>query len=280
MSKKKGLASAAGENGIQRAKPFEKSSLKNVFRKKNVFIPYLTFGDPNIEISLAMMQAAVAAGADILEIGIPFSDPIADGPVIQASHQRALTQPVMPTLDNLFSVLMTEGRSFTVPIILMLSANLVLHHGIDRFFADAAMSGVSGAVIPDLSIEDAALYSHASKKHGVPIVFLVSTLCTDVRLKKIVRHADGFLYLISSKGLTGTRDSLDMTEISSMVSRIKAIKNIPVAVGFGVKTRAQADALWQVADGVIVGSYLVGAVADVADPVSVISGLVGEFCYS
>ena len=100
---------------------------------------------------------------------------------------------------------------------------------------------------------------------------------TDVRLKNILPHAEGFVYLISSTGLTGTRDSLDMTEISAMVSRIKAIKKIPVAVGFGVKTRAQADALWQVADGVIVGSYLVGAVDGVANPVSVISGLVGEF---
>ena len=257
-----------------------RDQLKNVFRKKNVFIPYLTFGDPNIDTSLAMMQTAVDAGADILEIGIPFSDPIADGPVIQASHQRALAQPVRPTLESLFAVLPKTTFLGQVPVILMLSANLVLHHGIDRFFADAAMAGVSGAVIPDLSIEDAAPYILAAKAHGVPIVFLVSTLCTDARLKKILRHAEGFVYLISSTGLTGTRDSLDMTEISSMVARIKAIKKVPVAVGFGVKTRAQANALWQVSDGVIVGSYLVGAVADVPDPVLVISGLVGEFCHS
>jgi len=263
--------------GIQRAKPFDKNKLKNVFLTKNVFIPYLTFGDPDIETSLAMMQAAADAGADILEIGIPFSDPIADGPVIQASHQRALAQSVKPTLEKLFTVLPKTSFIGQVPVILMLSANLVLHHGIDRFFADAALSGVSGAVIPDLSIEDAAPYIHASKKHAVPIVFLVSTLCTEVRLKKILRQADGFVYLISSTGLTGTRDSLDMTEISSMVSRIKFIKKIPVAVGFGVKTREQADALWQLADGVIVGSYLVGAVSGVENPVSVISGLVGEF---
>jgi tryptophan synthase alpha chain len=263
--------------GTQREKPFEKNSLKNVFRQKNVFIPYLTFGDPNIETSLAMMQAAADAGADVLEIGIPFSDPIADGPVIQASHQRALAQGSRPTLDQLFTVLPTTAFILQVPVILMLSANLVLHYGIDRFFADAAVAGVSGAVIPDLSIEDAAPYVVASKKHSVSIIFLVSTLCTELRLKKILRQASGFVYLISSKGLTGTRDSLDMTDISSLVSRIKAIKDIPVAVGFGVKTRAQADALWQVSDGVIVGSYLVGAVSGVAEPISVISRLVGEF---
>jgi tryptophan synthase alpha chain len=274
--------SAAGanfhKNEIQRAKPFDKNKLKNVFRKKNVFIPYLTFGDPTIETSLAMMQAAVDAGADILEIGIPFSDPIADGPVIQASHQRALAQPVKPTLEKLFSVLPKTTFLGKVPVILMLSANLVLHHGIDRFFADAAMAGVSAAVIPDLSIEEAAPYILAAKAHGVPIVFLVSTLCTDARLKKILRHAEGFVYLISSTGLTGTRDSLDMTEISAMVSRIKAIKKIPVAVGFGVKTRSQADALWQVADGVIVGSYLVGAVEDSQSPVIDIINLIARLC--
>ena len=267
------------KNGIfPKGEKYFAPTIKNVFRKKNVFIPYLTFGDPDIETSLAMMSAAVAAGANILEIGIPFSDPIADGPVIQASHQRALAQPVTPTLEKVFTVLPKTTFIGKVPVVLMLSANLVLHHGIDRFFADAAMAGVSGAVIPDLSIEDAGPYILAAKAHGVPIVFLVSTLCTESRLKKILRHADGFVYLISSTGLTGTRDSLDMTQISAMVSRIKAIKKIPVAVGFGVKTRAQADALWQVADGVIVGSYLVGAVAGVADPVLGVSGLVGEFC--
>lgn len=234
--------------------------LAQYLRRKKSFIPYLTFGDPTIADSVDRLLAAVYAGADVLEIGVPFSDPIADGPVIQASHQRALSQEKKPTLSALFSVLQTDlsfEKRNGCPVVLMVSVNLVLHYGISLFFSDAAQAGVSGVILPDLSIDNADAYLSEARSNKIALIFLISTLCTPVRLQKIVKKASGFVYLISSTGLTGTRDTLDFLPMRAITDRIRAIRDIPVVVGFGIKTPDQARQVWTFADGVILGSHLV-----------------------
>lgn len=238
---------------------------KDIFKKK-VFIPYFTFGDPSIETTVTLIKASFDSGADIVELGIPFSDPIADGPVIQASHQRALTANPNVNLIEALRVVSQVRMTHSQPIVFMSAVNLVFHYGIDRFFQDAHRHGLDGVIIPDLPIEEAYEFARAAKGNKVSLIFLVSPLCSDKRMRKIVMASTGFVYLIASTGTTGARDSVSESLVG-LVKKIKAIKDIPVVVGFGISSKSHIHTVWSFADGVIVGSYLVKMIEKKEDPI-------------
>ncbi len=230
--------------------------LKEIFAKKKVFMPYLTYGDPSQKKSEAIIIEAIKNGADIIEIGIPFSDPIADGPVIQASHFRALEKNPELSVKDACAFVKKIKKTYDIPIVFMLSVQLVYRFGINPFFKLLASSGVDGAVIPVLSIQEADEYLNASKKHKVGLINLISPLCSPKRLKDIVKKSDSFIYLISSTGTTGEGDHFS-PKLKKIVKDIKKLKNIPVLVGFGIHKVSQLDDIYSFADGVVVGSHLV-----------------------
>ena len=234
--------------------------LKNHSIKKNSLIAYFTFGDPSIEQTKTIVMAAVRAGADVIELGMPFSDPIADGPVIQASHQRALEAKSDISFNDLFQFMREVKPSCQVPFVVMTDVNLVIRFGIKAFFEQAAQVGIEGVILPNVPIEEMAVFLPFSHQYGIAIIQLVSFLCPEERLQKIVSVAQGFLYVIASTGTTGVRATLS-DQLPRFVARIQAIRDVPVAVGFGISTPEQTQAVWSYAQGAIVGSVLVQIVA-------------------
>ena len=227
---------------------------KNLLKNKNMIIPYFTLGDPSLEFTEKLIKGSFEAGADLIEIGIPFSDPVADGPVIQASHQRALAKDPEIGIEKGLEVVRRVKKEHDKPILFMVAANIVYAYGIKNFFKDCSLSGLDSCIIPDLCIEDAEEYLKYSKFFKVGIVFLVSHLTKENRLKKIVKNSSPFVYLISSTGITGERDSF-ANNLNEIVNNIKAIKDIPVCIGFGVREKKHVDFVHSVGDGAIVGSY-------------------------
>lgn len=228
----------------------------SIFKTGKVLIPYITFGDPSMADTESLILTCFDSGADIVELGLPFSDPVADGPVIQTSHFRVLSKQPNISVSDAFSCVSSVRKKTDKPIILMTTVNLIINQGIADFFRGAAKAGVNGVVIPDLSIEDAEEYRRESKVHSLPIIFLVSPTCSDERLKRIVMATGGFLYLISSTGTTGERTTFS-NKLEKMVGKIKQIRDIPIAIGFGISQPAHAKMFWKFADAVIVGSHLV-----------------------
>lgn len=232
--------------------------LSDVLRQGRCLIPYLTYADPTPHDSELLMRAALDAGADVLEIGLPFSDPIADGPVIQASHQRALVHK--PTLDQVFELVGRLKRDFSQPIVLMGSVNLIIRYGIERFFTECQKVSVDGVILPDLSFEEYSPFTAPAAMAGVSLISLISPLCRQDRLNAIVSQSTGFIYLMSTTGITGERHHLN-TQLSGVVEKIKAIKPISVAIGFGINQPQQAQDVWGFAEGAIIGSYFVRLIA-------------------
>jgi tryptophan synthase alpha chain len=222
-------------------------------------IPYITYADPTPEMSEKILCACFEAGAAVVEVGMPFSDPIADGPVIQASHQRALIH--RPKMAALFLMVQRVKVKYKKPIVLMGSVNLILHYGILKFFEDASRHGVDGVVIPDLPVEESKSYADAAKKFRVAIIFLVSPLCSPERLKRSVKASSGFVYVISSTGTTGERSELSRP-LDRLIADIRRVKNIPVAIGFGIHSKAQVDDVHRIAEGAIVGSAIVRVIGE------------------
>jgi len=233
--------------------------LSEAISRGRALIAYLTFADPNPEDSEVLMRAALDAGADVLEIGLPFSDPIADGPVIQASHQRALVHT--PRLDDVFALVSRLKREYSQPIVLMGSVNLVERYGVAQFFRQCQVASVDGVLLPDVSFEERGPYLADAMACGVVLVNLVSHLCRPERLREIVMASEGFIYLMSSTGTTGERATVN-THLSGVVSAMKAVKSVPVAIGFGIGQAEQAREVWAFADGVIVGSYFVRLISE------------------
>lgn len=234
---------------------------KSVFESKNTVIPYFTFGYPNVTFTEGLIRAAADAGADAIEIGIPFSDPIADGPVIQASHTAALATGEEVSLLAALEMVKRLKQDLSIPLLFMCDANLVSHYGIEPFFKDAASYELDGIIMPNLPVELASDYVAHSQKNGLDIIFLVAPMTSNERLRKIVESASGFIYLISSKGLTGERQSVD-AGLEDIVDRIKAIKPIPVAVGFGISKKDHVESVNAFADGAIIGSYLIRQITE------------------
>jgi tryptophan synthase alpha chain len=236
-------------------------------------MPYLMGGFPDMATSLAIGRAYADSGADLVELGVPFSDPLADGPVIHAAGTRALEAGA--TLHGVLEV----GRELaeSVPVVLMCYANLVFARGPERFAGDLSERGISGLIVPDLPLEEAAGALAACDAAGIALVALVAPTTPDDRLAAIGGSARGFVYLVSVTGTTGEREQ-GPAGLAEMVERAKARTDVPVAVGFGIGTpEAAASAADAGADGVIVGSRLVRAAGESADPVAAVAELVAGF---
>lgn len=234
-------------------------------------MPYFTAGYPDAAASEEVLYAIAEAGADLIELGVPFSDPLADGPVIQHSTQVALDHG-MTAARVLDLVQRVRERGVNQPILLMGYMNPILAYGAERYVADARAVGADGLIVPDLPIEEAAALEACCASGGLALIYLAAPTSPDERLQRIAARTTGFLYLVSLTGVTGVRAALP-TDLGDFVARARAVAHTPVAVGFGIATPQQAAAVGQLADGVIVGSALVKAVAGADNP----AALAGDF---
>ncbi|MCD7948130.1 MAG: tryptophan synthase subunit alpha [Oscillospiraceae bacterium] len=233
--------------------------IQEAFRNQHkAFIAYLMAGDPNLPSSAAYILTAQEAGADLIEIGIPFSDPIAEGEVIQAASQRALRAGTR--LDGIFDMVASIKDQMRVPMVFMTYLNPVFVYGYDRFFARCVEIGICGIIIPDMPFEEQDEARQIAKKYGIEVVTLVAPTSAS-RTAEIARRAEGFLYLVSSMGVTGVRAEIT-TDLSAIVADIRKETDIPVAIGFGIATPEQARQNAQIADGVIIGSAIVRIIAE------------------
>jgi len=233
------------------------SRLERVFsgRRPPAFVAFLVAGDPDRSTSATLARSIIEAGADVLELGIPFSDPIADGPTIQKADDRALASGMTP--DCLFGMIREIRAYSAIPLVLLTYYNIVYSRGIDRFYQEAAASGLDAILIVDLPPEESDDAVYAAGKNGIDQIFMVSETTSDERLKRALSRAGGFLYLVSTLGVTGTRQELS-PNIKTLLSRVKQATDLPVAVGFGISRPEQAISLVRAgADAVIVGSAIV-----------------------
>lgn len=222
------------------------------------FVPFIMAGDPDMEASADILEALPAHGADIIEIGLPFSDPTADGPTIQAAGARALKNGYR--LSVLFTLIETwRKRDAQTPLIAMGYANPIFHYGIEAFMQRAGEAGIDGLIIVDVPAEERAPYREAAKKHGLSVIPLIApTSLQEARLNRNLDGADAFIYYIAIKGITGTH-SADLDSIKQELTQIRAHSNLPIAVGFGIRTRDDVAAMAPVADLIVVGSEIVKA---------------------
>lgn len=225
--------------------------------RRAAFMPYLMGGHPDVATSRACLEAAADSGADLIELGVPFSDPLADGPVIHAAGSEALACGVTP--EAVFGV--CESVAHRLPVVLMVYANIVLNTGVGEYPRRAAAAGAAGLIVPDLPHEEAGELGEACRAAGIALIPLVAPTTPETRMAQIGRDAEGFVYAVSLTGTTGERQALP-PELHAMVDRVKAATTAPVAVGFGISTAEQASAVADLADGVIVGSRVVRAAGE------------------
>lgn len=225
---------------------------------QKAFIPFITAGDPNLDATERFIYALAEAGSDVIELGIPFSDPIADGPVIQEANIRAMKNDVK--LDKIFEMVKKVRKTTQVPLVFLLYANTVYHYGIQKFFAECAASQVEGVIIPDVPLEEREEFVVYARDYGVDVISLIAPTSKE-RTQEIVRDATGFLYCVSSLGVTGTRESIQ-TNLGEMFDEIKKYCNIPTAIGFGISNKEQAAELKEFTDGIIIGSAMVKIIAE------------------
>ena len=219
--------------------------ISEAFAKGKAFIPFITCGDPSLEITEQLVYAMEEAGAELIELGIPFSDPTAEGPVIQEANVRALSGGV--TTDKIFDMVVKIRKKTSIPMVFMTYANVVFSYGTERFIRKAAEIGMDGLILPDVPFEE--------KEDGLELISLIAPTSHD-RITRIAKEANGFVYCVSSLGVTGTRTQIT-TDIGAMVKLVKAAKDIPCAVGFGISTPEQAKKMAAQSDGAIVGSAIV-----------------------
>lgn len=227
--------------------------IANAFQRGAAFIAFLTAGDPNLAKTEEYILAMAEAGADLIEIGIPFSDPVAEGEVIQRATLRALAGGATP--EKIFALVRRVRAKTDVPLVFLTYMNPVFNYGTDRFFAACKESGVDGVILPDLPFEEREEVEPAAQKYGVARISLIAPSSAQ-RIVRIARQAEGFVYCVSSLGVTGVRQEI-RTDIASLVTAIRREAKVPVAVGFGIATPEQAREIGSVADGVIVGSAIV-----------------------
>ncbi|MGM9637071.1 MAG: tryptophan synthase subunit alpha [Eubacteriales bacterium] len=232
--------------------------IAGAFKNKKAFIPFFTAGDPDFDSTVAFVRAAVEAGADLIELGIPFSDPIADGPVIQAANLRAFAAGI--TTDRVFEMV-EKIRSFTnVPLVFLTYLNPVFRYGYDKFLKKCRDVGVDGLIIPDMPIEEKGEIADIAASYDVDIISLIAPTSAD-RIRLIAGQSSGFLYVVSSMGVTGVRNEIT-TDLSAIIEAIRAVTDTPAAIGFGIHSPEQAKEYSKVADGVIVGSAIVKIIAE------------------
>lgn len=233
--------------------------IADAFANGKAFVPFITCGDPDLATTRKAVNAMVAAGADLVELGIPFSDPTAEGPVIQGANLRALEGGV--TTDDVFELVrqLREEDRLSIPMVFMTYANVVYHYGTEKFCAKCAEVGIQGMILPDVPFEEKEDFDPICKQYGLDLISLIAPTSND-RIKMIAEKANGFVYCVSSLGVTGVRKEIT-TDIGAMVKLVKSGKDIPAAVGFGISTPEQAKKMAAHADGVIVGSAIVKLLA-------------------
>ncbi|MCR5800605.1 MAG: tryptophan synthase subunit alpha [Lachnospiraceae bacterium] len=249
------------------------SRIKEAFTGKKAFIPFITCGDGGLANTIDIVKAAVENGADLVELGIPFSDPTAEGPVIQAANIRALATGV--TTDKIFDMVVELRKSVSVPLVFMTYANVVFSYGIEKFVGKCHEVGIDGLILPDVPFEEKEEFASVCDKYDIDLISLIAPTSHE-RIAMIAKEAKGFIYIVSSLGVTGVRNEIN-TDIASMVKLIRANTNTPCAVGFGISTPEQAAKMRELSDGVIVGSAIVRQVAEYGNDAA---GHIGEYVKS
>lgn len=234
------------------------SNIRKAFENGKAFIPFITCGDPDLETTAAVVRAAVANGADLIELGIPFSDPTAEGPVIQGANLRALNGGV--TTDKIFDLVRDLRRDVEVPMVFMTYANVVFSYGSERFISTCREIGIDGLILPDVPYEEKEEFLPICRRYGVDLISLIAPTSED-RIAMIAREAEGFLYIVSSLGVTGVRSEI-RTDLGAIVETVRQNTDIPCAIGFGISTPEQAAKLAGISDGAIVGSAIVRLIGE------------------
>lgn len=229
------------------------SKIAKAFANGKAFIPFITCGDPDLETTGAVVRAAVQNGADLIELGIPFSDPTAEGPVIQGANLRALAGGV--TTDKIFDFVSELRRDVRVPMVFMTYSNVVFSYGAERFISACQEIGIDGLILPDLPFEEKEEFLPLCHAYGVDLISLVAPTSAN-RIAMIAKEAEGFLYIVSSLGVTGTRSEIK-TDLASIVEIVREHSDVPCAIGFGISTPEQASKMAALSDGAIVGSAII-----------------------
>lgn len=245
------------------------------FNSSPGLVAYVTCGDPNITATREIVLAAIRAGADVIELGVPFSDPVADGPVIQRASERALRNGT--SLRDVLNLAAQVRKEANAGLVIFSYLNPVLRFGLERFCDAAAGAGVDGALITDLTVEEAAEYRRLMQAHGLDTIFLAAPTSPDLRLKKIAQACRGFVYAVSRTGVTGTREQL-ASDAAGLVKRIRKYTKLPVAVGFGISSREQFSQVGTFADAAVVGSAIVQAIEqNPGQEAQAVAGLIRTF---
>ena len=235
------------------------SKIRTAFNNGKAFIPFITCGDPSLEVTEQLVYAMEEAGADLIELGIPFSDPTAEGPVIQAANIRALSGVV--TTDKIFAMVEKIRKNSSIPMVFMTYANVVYSYGIEKFVKTASEIGIDGIILPDVPFEEKEEFAPACREYGIDFISLIAPTSND-RIQMIAKNAEGFVYCVSSLGVTGVRKNIT-TDIGAMVELVKKSNpSIPCAIGFGISTPEQAKNMVKYSDGVIVGSAIVKMIGE------------------
>lgn len=234
------------------------SNIASAFANKKAFIPFITCGDPDLETTASVVRAAVAAGASLIELGIPFSDPTAEGPVIQGANIRALSGGV--TTDKVFDLVRELRTDVKVPMVFMTYANVVFSYGAERFISTCKEIGIDGLILPDLPFEEKDEFLPLCHQYGVDLISLIAPTSAN-RIAMIAKEAEGFIYLVSSLGVTGVRSDIN-TDLESIVKVIRENTSVPCAIGFGISTPEQAARMASISDGAIVGSAIIKILAE------------------
>ena len=229
------------------------SRIKEAFAGKKAFIPFITCGDPNLKVTEQIVLNAVKAGADLIELGIPFSDPTAEGPVIMEADERALNGGI--TTDQIFELVRSLRKTVAIPLVFMTYANVVYSYGSEKFMKQASEAGIDGLILPDVPFEEKEEFRSVCHRYGIDLISMIAPT-SEGRIAKIAREAEGFLYIVSSLGVTGVRSSIT-SDIGGMVKIVRENTDVPCAVGFGISTPEQAKAMASLSDGAIVGSAIV-----------------------
>ena len=229
------------------------SNIYKAFEHGKAFIPFITCGEPDLDTTAKIIREAAMSGASLIELGIPFSDPTAEGPVIQGANLRALSGGV--TTDKIFDLVRVVRRDVTIPMVFMTYANVVFSYGSERFIKTCADIGIDGLILPDLPFEEKGEFIDVCHKYGVDLISLIAPTSKD-RIAMIAKEAEGFIYLVSSLGVTGIRSEIN-TDLEALVKIIRENSKIPCAIGFGISTPEQARRMAAISDGAIVGSAII-----------------------
>jgi len=251
-------------------------AFKNLGGARSGFVPFITAGDPDLGTTRSLIVELARAGASVVELGVPFSDPVADGPVIQRASERALRNAV--GVGDVLETLRDARRETDVSVVLFSYFNPLLQFGVERLASEAARAGADGVLVTDLVPEESEEFNSMLKRHGLEQIFLVAPTTSDARLRMIASRAGGFIYAVSRAGVTGARTQLS-AEAERLVARVRRVSELPVAVGFGISTREQVADVWRYADAAVVGSALVAEIEKHAASPDLVAR-VGQFARS